>query len=402
MSARLNTHPDAGAAGFSATWASVFLDLLRGLAALLVLVDHWRNYFFVNFHELGAHRAFFAVPYALTAAGHEAVVIFFVLSGFLIGGAVRRALQLCTWSWGAYLTQRLVRLWIVLLPALLLTLLWDKIGATLIASRAVYLGDPANHVMGSIANTDVASVFAGNLLFVQEVLVPAFGSNGPLWSLANEFWYYLLFPLGLIAILPSTRAIPRLASAAVAIALCVWLRSTLLSLFPVWLLGAALTQLPRPAVSGWLRALAAAAYLPVMLICTRFHGALGLVTDYLLAGCTAVLLWTLLTACTVAPAAAAGVRFSRGLARFSYTLYLVHFPLLTLIAALLVGDQRWQPTLPHIAAGLGILAVTLAYACAVAALTEFHTDAVRGWMTRALGIGAARRSARRLSPSGTS
>lgn len=25
--------------------------------------------------------------------------------------------------------------------------------------------------------------------------VPIFGSNGPLWSLANEFWYYVLFSL---------------------------------------------------------------------------------------------------------------------------------------------------------------------------------------------------------------
>lgn len=403
MSAGLNTDPSPGArlAGFSATWASVLLDLLRGLAAILVLVDHWRNHLFVNFHEVGAHRGLLALPYALSAAGHEAVVIFFVLSGFLIGGAVRRAVQLGTWGWAPYLTQRLVRLWIVLLPGLLLTLLWDKIGVTLAASRPVYVGDPANHVMGSIANTDVASVFAGNLLFVQEVLVPAFGSNGPLWSLANEFWYYLLFPLGLIALLPTTRPAVRLLSAALAMGLCLWLRTTLLPLFPVWLLGAALSEVPGPRLSASLRSLAAVAYVPMMLLCARFHGALGLVTDYFLGGCTAVLLWTLLSASAVAPASAAGVRFSRGLACFSYTLYLVHFPVLTLIAALVVGDQRWQPTLPHIAAALGILVVTLGYAYAVAALTEFHTDRVRRWVTRSLGIAAPRRSGDRLSPSGT-
>jgi peptidoglycan/LPS O-acetylase OafA/YrhL len=77
----------------------VLLDLLRGLAAILVLAHHWRNYFFVNFHELGLHRVLLAVPYILTAAGHEAVVIFFVLSGFLIGGTIRRSLELGQWNW---------------------------------------------------------------------------------------------------------------------------------------------------------------------------------------------------------------------------------------------------------------------------------------------------------------
>jgi peptidoglycan/LPS O-acetylase OafA/YrhL len=399
MTTRLTTDPYRGSrlTGFAATWASVCLDLVRGLAAILVLVDHWRNYFFVPFHEVGAHRVLFAAPYALSAAGHEAVVIFFVLSGFFIGGTVRRALVLGDWSWASYLTHRLVRLWIVLLPGLLLTLLWDKIGVALTASRPAYLGDPANHVMGSIASTDVASVFVGNLLFLQEVVVPAFGSNGPLWSLANEFWYYLLFPLGLLALLPTARARTRLICAALSILLCVWLRTTLLPLFPVWLLGAALHDLPKRRLRGSLRWLAVAAYVPMMVVCTRLHGVLGILSDYILAGGTAALLWTILTASETAPVAAARVRFCHGLARFSYSLYVVHFPLLTLLAALVVGDQRWQPTVPHIAAALGILGVTLAYAYAIAAATEFHTDSVRRWVARSLGIAPARRSGDRLS-----
>lgn len=373
----------------------MFLDLLRGLAAILVLADHWRNYFFVNFHEVGLHRVIFAVPYILTAAGHEAVVIFFVLSGFLIGGTIRRSLELGQWNWACYLTNRLVRLWIVLLPGLLLTLLWDKIGFALEVSRPVYL-DPANHIRGSIARTDAATVFVGNLLFVQEVFVPAFGSNGPLWSLANEFWYYLLFPLGLLAIVPFTSTRTRITTAALFTLLGVWLRTTLLPLFPVWLLGAALLNLPRPRLSNSLRWVAAVTYVPIVFLCTRLHSTLGIVSDYILAGGTAALIWTLLSASQPAPAAAGQVRFSRGLARFSYSLYVVHFPFLTLIAALLVGDRRWQPTPLHIAAALGILAVTLAYAYGIASLTEFHTDRVRRWVERSLGITTAPRTGDRL------
>ena len=404
MNTRLNTGlcRHRRLSSFSATGASVALDLVRGLAAMLVLVFHWRNYFFVPFHEVGAHRMFFAVPYALSAAGHEAVVIFFVLSGFLIGGTVRRALELGEWSWASYLTHRLVRLWIVLLPGLILTLLWDKIGVAMDASRPEYLTDAAHPALGSIARTDAASVFVANLLFLQGVLVPSFGSNGPIWSLANEFWYYMLFPLGVIAILPFTRPPARLIAAGLFIVVCLWLRTTLLPLFPVWLLGAALLNVPRPRLGNSLRWLAVATYLPLLFLCTRLHGILGIRSDYILAVATAILIWALLTASETAPAAAGSVRFCRRLAGFSYTLYVVHFPFLTLVAALLVGEQRWQPTLPHIAAALGILGVTLAYAYAIASVTEFRTGSVRRWVEHTLGIAAAPRTGDRLSSACTS
>ena len=40
-----------------------------------------------------------------------------------------------------------------------------------------------------------AATFWGNLVFLQTILVPTYGTNALLWSLANEFWYYMLFPL---------------------------------------------------------------------------------------------------------------------------------------------------------------------------------------------------------------
>jgi peptidoglycan/LPS O-acetylase OafA/YrhL len=351
---------------FSATWASVGLDLLRGLAAILVLVDHWRNLFFVNFHSVVAHRWFFAVPYVLTAAGHQAVVIFFVLSGFLIGGTVRHAFDQGRWSWASYLTHRLVRLWVVLIPGLMLCLLWDKLGGS--------------------ADTGTAIAFIGNMFFLQGVLVPAFGSDGPLWSLANEFWYYVLFPLGLVAVLPSTRPRARLVTAALFLLLCLWLRTTLLPLFPIWLLGAIVLIVPRPRLGSTLRWLAVAAYVPIVYLCSYAQTIFSVAADCILAAATAMLIWALMSASQAAPAASKRVRFSRGLARFSYTLYVVHFPLLTLIAGLLIGKERWLPTFLHIATALGVLAVTLAYAYGIALLTEFHTGAVRNWVERRLGL----------------
>jgi peptidoglycan/LPS O-acetylase OafA/YrhL len=372
--------------GFSETWASVSLDLVRGLAAILVLIDHWRNLFFVHFREIGAHRWLFAVPYILTAAGHQALVIFFVLSGFLIAGTIRRAFDQGKWSWTSYLTHRVVRLWIVLIPGLVLCLLWDRIGAVLISAFAPHFTSPTIRTMHYAELGDSVTAFIGNLFFVQGVLVPPFGSDGPLWTLANEFWCYILFPLGLIAVLPSSSPRVRLITAALAVLLCIWLLPTLLPLFPIWLLGAALVGFPRLPLSASGRWLAAAAYVPVIFLCTHLQDSLPVVSDYLLAGVTIIFLWTLLSASQPAPQNSITVCFCRGIARFSYTLYVVHLPLLALVAALIVGNQHWQPTFLHIAAAIGVLAATIGYAYGIASLTEFHTDSARRWVERRFNL----------------
>lgn len=47
----------------------------------------------------------------------------------------------------------------------------------------------------------------GNLGFVQAVPVAVYCSNVPLWSFANEFWYYVMFPL--LAVASSTGFVGR-------------------------------------------------------------------------------------------------------------------------------------------------------------------------------------------------
>jgi peptidoglycan/LPS O-acetylase OafA/YrhL len=105
-------------APFARSKASVALDAIRGIAALLVCLGHWRRVLFVPFRDVISHRALMTVAYLITGAGDQAVIVFFVLSGFLVGGTILRALDQQRWSWKQYLTHRLVRLWLVLLPAL--------------------------------------------------------------------------------------------------------------------------------------------------------------------------------------------------------------------------------------------------------------------------------------------
>src|ERR1700742_1036888 len=116
---------------FTKTYASVFLDLLRGVAALLVCLFHWRYLLFVDYSQITAYRVPLKYFYLVTSTSRQAVIVFFVLSGYLISSSIFRLERRAAWSWRLYLTHRLVRLWIVLFPALLLGFLWDSMGVHL-------------------------------------------------------------------------------------------------------------------------------------------------------------------------------------------------------------------------------------------------------------------------------
>jgi peptidoglycan/LPS O-acetylase OafA/YrhL len=371
---------------FKDTTASVLLDLLRGLAALLVLLGHWRNLLFIDYPQLTAHKLILLVPYALSSAGHQAVVIFFVLSGYLISGSVFRSFERGQWSWSGYLTHRAVRLWVVLIPGLLLCAFWDNLGLHLHLAPALYSGAAGNHVIDDIRPALKTHVFFGNLFFLQSLLVPVFGSDGPLWSLANEFWYYLLFPLGLVALRRQFALPKRIASAALFLAIAWFVRHGILQLFPVWLAGTALALLPPPRVGNRTRIIAAILYSPLAFVFAKTHGLPGLLSDYLFGVATFLFLWVVLSATGRAAQNSIFTKVSRWLARSSYTLYVVHVPFVVFLTALITGGSRWTPDTQHIFKALSILALALLYAHVVASLTEFHTDSIRRWIEGKLGL----------------
>jgi peptidoglycan/LPS O-acetylase OafA/YrhL len=375
---------------FGKTNSSVLLDLLRGTAALMVVLEHWRDFLFVDYPTIATHRLLYAPAYALCAAGHQAVVIFFVLSGYLVGGSVIRMSKHGSWSWPTYLVHRLTRLWIVLLPGLLLCLLWDMIGIRSGLAAGLYGGAGTNHMTPNVTVLLGLKTFLGNVFFLQTIRVHTFGSDGALWSLANEFWYYILFPLGLLALLPRIRLSVRTACLLL-FALTVWfLPRGILVEFPIWLGGTLLCIVPVPALSKGVRWLTAGIYLPLpfWLARQKVVAFSDLTSDSLLAAATCLLLWVLLSAREEARLSL-GHSIIRGLARFSYTLYVVHMPFLVLITALVVGDGRWYPKGAHIVEGIGVLGLTLAYAYGVATLSEFHTDACRRWLEQRLVGGRA-------------
>jgi len=203
---------------------STYIDLLRGLSAFLVLYGH--IFLIFKIKDLNGILTFFSYY------GFQAVLVFFVISGFLVTKSFMNNLNNKKKNLSDYFTDRIFRIHVVLIPALLLTLCIDNF--TLIL-------DPSNELILRRLTTEN---FIGNILLLQEIYVERYGSNGPLWSLAYEFWYYILFP-SLYIIFFSFRKRTKIISLIVVIILLFILPISILKYFFIWLLGALINFIPR-------------------------------------------------------------------------------------------------------------------------------------------------------------
>src|SRR5690606_14576062 len=106
--------------------ASTFFDLVRFVAAVLVVMEHLASRLLVGYGYLEMPGVGVQVLYLLNLLGGPAVIVFFVLSGLFISRTVYRAYAGSRgFVWRDYLIARASRLYIVLVPALALTWLLD-------------------------------------------------------------------------------------------------------------------------------------------------------------------------------------------------------------------------------------------------------------------------------------
>jgi len=148
----------------SGSFASTNLDCVRGLAALTVYLSHIRLFFYPEFRDLIAPGVALDAFYLVTKLGHAAVMVFFVLSGYLFGGSVLKDVFAGRWSWQNYLLKRGARLYVVLVLALLLTAFWDTTTGHFLASFPVHAGDaPVGTTL--ITSRIGMSAFICNLFF---------------------------------------------------------------------------------------------------------------------------------------------------------------------------------------------------------------------------------------------
>ncbi|OUE27589.1 Acyltransferase family protein [Clavibacter michiganensis] len=338
------------------------------------------------------HDPLTAVLYSLTSLGSEAVIVFFVLSGYWVGGSVISGMRARTFSWARYANARLTRLWLVLIPALLLTVLVDAVGASLLGTADVYArpdlytGIPADPSYSPLT-------FLGNVVFLQDLHVPIFGTNQPLWSLAYEFWYYLLFPALLVAFWPGGSARRRAVGVLLAVLAVVVSGPVVMGLFPAWVLGAVVAAL-RGRISGVLRAmpggllvLARLTALPLIVgaavaaheVEMPFRGG-----ALLLAIVTAISMSVFVVDVSWIGCPGRLLDAASWTAHSSYSLYATHMPLVVLAAALMipsVGD-RWAVSVPSALVFIGLIVACCLVAYVFARYTERKTDVVRKWITR--------------------
>lgn len=141
------------------------LEALRGSAALYVFMHHLDPLQGTRFH-------------ALFHYGQEAVMLFFVLSGFVIYYAsTKPGASVGLWQ---YLSSRTLRIFPIFIASL-----------TIAALSAA-----ASHQTSCIQ----VSALLGNLAMLQDAgvlkpgtVVDPFCGNSPLWSLSYEWWFYMLF-----------------------------------------------------------------------------------------------------------------------------------------------------------------------------------------------------------------
>jgi peptidoglycan/LPS O-acetylase OafA/YrhL len=355
----------------------MLLSLLRGMAALNVAAAHLRAQLYPGFALVDEPPLAFKGIAFFAGFAHLSVVIFFVLSGWLVGGSLlnrfhdERAIS-------NYAIDRITRLWIVLVPVFVVSLLCGHLMG-MIEGGSVDLGFSSEFSLGT---------FLGNLVGLQDIFVSRYGGNFALWSLTNEIWYYIMFPL-LIVMLRGQRVALRVMCALLLIAIAKLVGGAILAYFSIWLLGALFSRI-RTSVSTAIRRLLLCA-----VICIAVYFRLrGYVTGQSLESfgqdfsfALAFLIW-FSTMQFEAPRSSRAYRlvdhFGKFFASFSFTLYVLHVPLILVIRHYLPSELGVTQLVPHNAAHYLVYFTCLTAIIVASYLMylpfEANTQRLRNWI----------------------
>lgn len=334
---------------------STTLDLVRFLAAFAVLLGHGISFF-------GVAKSL--QPPSAVYMQNMGVLVFFVLSGFLIAFVLNRAQARGT-GMGDYLVDRFARIYSGFVPAMVLVGLLDW----WMVSNGVHEHPQYATPTFWLGNLAMLNGYPDMLI---PVSVPNFGSAGQLWTLAVEFHLYIFIgALFFLAARPSVGALLlAIAFASVPLSYLSFARAPGAGIVWLWLLGFAtfyaarsrLARLPMVALvfatvvltalawrvavpgreyDGKVYVLLAAAFVFLVLLTQKTHFFRG---------------WPRVRAC---------IKYC---ADFSFTLYLVHYTVLYLTHRLIPGSG-WT--------GFGIsVAASLALSILLAHLGERHHKAL--------------------------
>ncbi|MCC8114761.1 MAG: acyltransferase family protein [Bacteroidales bacterium] len=277
-----------------------------------------------------------------------------------------------------FLVKRFFRLECVLIPALGITWAFQIIGETFghiqLYEGTYDFGGMINHNMVSSLNF---KNLIGTILFLNGMAfeIQPFGCNTPLWYLPVQFWIYVMFFLS-YNILVSCRRIKVFYSIILAL-VTLWIGEKIIFYAIVWLIGG-LVPIVEKQCSEAFKGMKFLKYFGLILSL-----GLVLVVRVLSAGLYAdmifILSFSLLYLCMVSIGNLNGIvgLASDGLAKFSFTLYAVHFPIMATIVSLLPSfPLNLNFSLRNLSLYLSIIIIVYVFSWMVYRIFEKNTNKI--------------------------
>lgn len=300
-----------------------WLDLLRFIAAFEVLATHYRGAFFVEYGLLPASQQnlFTSIIFFFTRLGEESVLIFFVLSGFLVGGKSLEKILADKVDIKSYTIDRFVRIMLPLIASVILVIIIDLI----IGNQIPYVD-----ILGSIFS--LQGIFTNSY------------SNAPLWSLSYEVWFYVLMGCVMVMCRGQKKKVLILSFFILAIVVLIFTTKLAPKYLLIWLLGAFAYFLPQSNKStSKTKLLLLTGLLLIALVLTQISSASRSVSigfsflnrdmmSVLLAFTTCIFIHNIIQSVPQNKLATKIDKTGTKLSNFSYSLYLTHYPLISLLS----------------------------------------------------------------------
>ncbi len=323
-----------------------FLDGMRGLAALDVVISHATN--FAIGKPVSPILKIFVV---IGSYGHYAVVEFIVLSGCCLMMPVMRSHELSVGHFSEYIKRRARRI----IPPYYASLILTTIFIFLSVKNGLLPSD-------EFINIITPGILLSHLFLIHNLRLDwVYKINAPMWSVATEWQIYFLFPLMLLPIWKRFGSLVSIFSG-LAVGLVPfyllptaknfwWLSPWFPGLFAMGMAAAALIFTPKPHESIW-RKLFSSGFTPVILflfalILQKKHIVIPVWCSDMLMGVICASFITYCASLTIRKSeinkrpAVIHILESRWvmkLGAFSYSIYLTHSPVLSGMLRLFQGQ----------------------------------------------------------------